>query len=356
MRVLVTGHRGYIGSVLVGVLRNARFDVVGLDCNLYNACDFGRIHESVPDYTLDVRDIQFTDLLSMDAVVHLAGLPRWDGCTALADALEGIDAESTAHLVQQAKQAGVTRFIHVSSASIYENARGHSQGESEPTRIHDSWTAGLLAAEQSVLDSVERLERGFTPVVLRPADIFGVSPRLCLDSLVNDLVASAMVTGRATLSTDGREWNSHLHVEDFARSVCATLNAPDDRVAAQVFNVVSPEGPFRVVDIADAVNELVPDSTRKSGPFAFNQPSLKVDGTKFRHAFSQFQFRWTLKDGIRQLRNAMIASGLTPGEWRSDRFRRVARLRSLLERGLLHPSLHIAGDTAALTCSAGAAA
>ena len=336
MRVLVTGHRGYIGAVMASVLQNARFDVVGLDCDLYGACEFGRTRETVPSYDTDLRDIEWTDLLSFDAVVHLAALPEDFDDQIDPQLTEEINLSATIRLAECCKRAQISRFLFASTCAVY--------GRDESGLIReDGVTHPLSAYAKSKLECERELSRlssdTFAPVLLRNGTVYGVSPRLRLDTVVNDFVGAAFTNGRIDMQTEGRAWRPLIHVEDVARAYAAVLAAPDKRVAGHTFNVVASKENFRVIDVADMVTELIPHTTRFVPTGAFDRRSYRVDGTKLSDACPKLSMRWTLREGIRQLRDAMNSAGMTPGDWRSGRYRRIARLSSLMERGELDASL-----------------
>ena len=343
MRVLVTGHRGYIGSVMTCVLRHARFDVVGLDCDWYSGCDFGRVVEPVPSFDTDIRDVEFTDLLSFDAVVHLAALPehasghhgRGAG-RRQAVSIDEIDYEATMHLAECAKQANVPRFVFASSWSVYGRNGTERLDETSPPNPVTAHGKSKLHCER---DLARLADMAFTPVFLRNAEVYGVSPRLRMDLIVNDFVGSAVTHGRVEFRGGAGGWRSLVHVEDLCRAYAAVLTAPDDLVRSEVFNVTAPDADYRVIDVADAVTEMVPSCTRPLTVDLFDGKSVRTDGSKLRRRFPKLSFRWTLPLGIRQLQNAMVGAGVSPGDWRSDRYRRARRLQNLIDSGELDPSL-----------------
>jgi nucleoside-diphosphate-sugar epimerase len=338
MRVLMTGHRGYVGSVMATVLRNLRFEVVGLDSDLYRGCDFGRVRDTDESYCVDLRDIEFTDLLSFDAVVHLASLPEDAPAELNLSLIREINEEATVHLAECCKRAGVSRFLYASSASVYGGDDGRPIGEDRP--LHPTTPDGVSKLRcESVLARLA--DASFTTVFLRHAEVYGVSPRLRTDPIVNQFVASAMTTGRVNVPGRGHGWRSVVHVEDLARTYAAMLMAPEEIVHNQAFNVAATSENHRVIEIADAVTELVPECTKRLSPNLFSDPGCRLDGSKLMLAVPKLSFRWTMQDGIRQLRNALRSCGLTPADLRSDRFQRSSRLRTLIERNELDATLRL---------------
>ncbi|MCH8966048.1 MAG: SDR family oxidoreductase [Planctomycetes bacterium] len=342
MRVLVTGHRGYVGSVLTCVLRHARFEVVGLDCDWYRGCDFGRVAESVPQFDTDLREVEFADLLSFDAIIHLAALPGafGDGGSRRAafepPLIQGINEQATMRLAHCAKKANVSRFLFASSCAVYGPHGGAPLDETSQTRPLTPQARSKLRCEHAL---TKLADSSFTPVFLRIGEVYGVSPRLRLDLLVNDLVGSAVTHGRVTMHAGAAGWRSLVHVEDLCRTFAAALTAPQSDVHKQTFNVVAPNERYRVVDIADAITEMLPLCTRSAVVGLHDPHSRCVDGSKLYRTFPDLRHRWTLAMGIRQLCRAMLGAGMGPGDWRSDRYRRAPRLHAIMERGEVDRSL-----------------
>lgn len=332
MRVLVTGHRGYIGSVLTTVLRNAHIDVVGLDCDLYEGCDFGGFRSTVPSFEMDLREIEFTDLLSFDAVIHLASLPEADARTIPDALMNAVNFESTVRLAECCKQASVSRFLFASTCAVYGQRGAERLTEDSSAVPTTPYAHSKLESERALADLADR---SFSPVFLRNPTIYGVSPRMRLDLVVNDFVGAAVVHGRVTMRTLGNAWRPLLHVEDLSRAYLAILTSRSEKLHNGVLNVVDSSSNHRVIDVADAVVEEVPGATRAAPPMELDERSYRVEGSRLRELLPSFRFRWNLSRGIRQLRAAFDHAGLTPSEWRSDRFRRSLRLAQLRERNAL---------------------
>ena len=343
MRILVTGHRGYLGSVLTCVLRHARFDVVGLDNRLFDGCDFGSTAEETECFEGDVREVEFSDLCSFDAVVHLAGLSDEASAEVDPELTEEINYAATVRLAQCCKQACVPRFLFASTCSVYGYGGNQMLDERTPPHPLTRYAVTKLRCERALLQLADDT---FSPVILRNATAYGVSPRLRTDLPLNDYVGAAVATGRITLPTAGRAWQPTIHVADLARAYAAVLVAPDEAVHAQVFNVVAPTGNHRLIDLADTVTDYVPLATRQALHTGLDRNSFRITGRKLERTFPRLELRWTVARGVRQLISAMRHAGMSAGTWRSARYRRALHLQELIEAGRLDRTLrHAAGAT-----------
>jgi nucleoside-diphosphate-sugar epimerase len=321
---------------MAGFLQRAHFDVVGVDCDWYRDCDFGRVREEVPSFDTDLRDLEFTDLLSFDAVIHLAALPEDHENLLSAKLAHEINMIATIRLAELCKQAQVGRFLFASTCAVYGSLGSNLIDETEPPAPISDYARSKLRCEEAL----SKLADGeFSPVFLRLATAYGVSPRLRLDTVVNEFAAAAVALGRIEAHTAGRAWRPLLHVEDIARVFSAILAAPEESVSREIINVARTEENHRVIDVADAVTEMISHSTYTMNRELPDRRSYRVSGEKLRGVCPKLALRWTLRDGIRQLRDAFDNSGLTPGEFRSSRYRRLAQLAELRKSGELSQSL-----------------
>lgn len=338
MRILITGHDGYIGSVLVPAARARGHEVVGLDAFLYEGCSFGREPDPVDAIRRDVRDVEEAALEGFDAVVHLAAISN--------DPLGDVDPETTyevnhiasVRLALLAKTAGVTRFVFSSSCSLY-GAAVRDEPLTEEAEFHPVTPYG----ESKVL--VERdvsalADDGFSPTFLRNATVYGDSPRLRLDLVVNDLVAAAWTTGRIVMRSDGTPWRPLVHVEDVVLACLATLEAPREVVHDKAFNIGRSTENYRVRDIAALVAELIQGSratfAEGAGP---DTRSYRVDFSRAEQKLPGYQPVWTLASGIEQLRDAYERHGLDADAVAGSRFVRLRRIRELVDAGELAKGL-----------------
>ncbi len=338
MRVLVTGHHGYIGSVLGPVLREAGHDVVGLDTFFYRGCDFGESDEFAPALALDVRDVAASDLEGFDAVVHLAALSN----DPLGDLNSGwtyaINRDGTIALARAAKEAGVRRFVFASSCAMYGATEGDDLlDEHAPLRPLTPYAESKVAAEEALR---ELAGDGFSPVAMRNATVYGVSPRLRLDVVLNNLVAWAHTTGAIRLQSDGSSWRPLIHVRDVARATIALLDAPEDLVRGEAYNIGSDEQNYRIRDLAETVHERLPHCEVTFAEGASPDPrSYRVDFSKFEAAFPGCRFEWTAERGADELVSAYESVGLALDEFQGHRFIRLGQLKRLLDAHALDDDL-----------------
>lgn len=334
MKVVVTGHHGYIGSVLAPTLEARGHEVTGLDTFLYRGCDFISDGIAIPALDLDVRDVTQEHLRGYDAIVHLAALsndplgelnPGWT---------EDVNFHATARLAAAAKSAGVRRFLFASSCSMYGAANTVAfVSEDEPLRPLTAYAESKVHSEKALAElAAER----FSPVFLRNATAYGVSPRLRADVVLNNLVGWAFTTGRIKLLSDGSPWRPLVHIEDIAECVAALLEAPLETVHNQAFNVGADGENYQVRDLAEIVRETFPDCTIELAKDAGPDPrSYRVDFGKLARALPDFKFHWTARSGALQLMRAFKRANITREDFEGPRFTRVKQLRSLLNSHVL---------------------
>lgn len=337
MRVLVTGHRGYIGTVLVPMLMMKNHEIVGLDADLFRRCSFGRGIVEIPELRKDIRDIVASDLKGFNAVLHLAGLSN-DPLGDLNPSLtHEINYLASVRLATLAKQVGVQRFVFSSSCSNY--GAGGDDWLNEESAFNPVTPYGLSKVEVE-RDVAQLADDSFSPVFLRNATAFGVSPRLRFDLVLNNLVAWAFTTGKVFIKSDGTPWRPIIHIEDIARAFIAVLHAPAEIVHNQAFNVCRTEDNYRISELAEIVKETVPGCTIEyatdAGP---DKRNYRVDGRKILNMIPEFKPQWNARKGAAELFEAYKKIGLKLEDFEGERYKRIDHLRLLMRKGFVDETL-----------------
>lgn len=337
MRVLITGHLGFIGAVMVPLVQRAGHDVTGLDTGLYDECDFGASVAPVRQIRADIRDVDGSLLRGFDAVIHLAALSN--------DPLGDLDAQltydvnhlATVRLATLARDAGTQRFLFSSSCSNYGAAGDTMLDENSAFNPVTPYGVSKVRAENDLL---KLASDRFSPVLLRSATAYGVSPRLRSDIVLNNLTAYAVATGKVLIKSDGTPWRPIVHVEDICRAFIAALEAPRDAIHAQAFNVGRPEENFRVRQLAEFVRDTVPGCDLEfAGDASPDTRNYRVDCSKIARMLPSFKPQWNARKGAVELYEAYRDRGISVADIEGHRYRRIGEIKRLLTSGKLDDAL-----------------
>jgi len=337
MKVLVTGHLGYIGTVLTSMLLSKGYDVVGLDSDLYRQCTFGDGLTEVPNIKKDIRDVKLADLKGFDAVLHLAGLSNDPLGDLNPELTYEINHKASVRLAELAKQAGITRFIFSSSCSNYGAGGDKMLDEESEFNPVTPYGISKVLVEQDVFNLADD---SFSPTFLRNATAFGVSPRLRFDLVLNNLAAWAFTTGKIMMKSNGSPWRPIVHIEDISRAFIAVLDAPRELVHNKAFNVGVTEHNLQIRDIAHIVGETVPNCeiafAKSASP---DNRNYRVNCDRLPGVLKSFRPQWNPRKGAKQLYEAYKKYGITLEDFEGPKYQRVAHIRKLLNDGILDETL-----------------
>lgn len=328
MKILVTGTEGYLGSLLAPILMEAGHEVVGVDTGFYKA---GWLYNGSPltprTLNKDIRRITIDDLGAVEAVVHMAELSNDPTGELAPNITYEINHKGSVRLAALAKAAGVTRFIYMSSCSIYGVADEEYVTEESPVNPHTSYAICKTLVER---DLRPMADDNFSPTFLRNATAYGASPRMRFDIVLNNLAGLAWTTNEIKMVSDGTPWRPLVHGLDIAQAITRALDSPREKVHNQIFNVGDTEHNYTVKEIAQIVGDVFPGCEVTFGQHGADNRSYRVAFEKIRNALPGFKCEWDARRGAEQLHSLFQQVDMTPETFNSPGFTRLKQLEHLI--------------------------
>jgi nucleoside-diphosphate-sugar epimerase len=328
-KIIVTGHNGFIGTLLVGLLVEKGYEVVGIDTNYYGTdCSFYPVKSLIKEIIKDTREITRADIEGAYAICHLAALSNDPMGELNPNLTYDINHLASVKIAEMAKKAGVEKFIYSSSCSLY----GMAGGESALTEEADFGpiTAYAKSKVYSERDILPLGDKDFSVTFLRNSTAYGVSPKLRLDLVVNNLVGWAVTTNKIRIMSDGSPWRPIVHAEDIARAFIAVIETPKEIVNQQSYNVGLNSENYQVRDIANMVQKVIPAcDVVFTGEHGSDSRTYKVNFDKIATQLPAFKPKWNLKTGIEQLYESYLRLGMNEEKFNGRYFIRLKQLQYL---------------------------
>ena len=330
MKVFVTGHRGYIGSQLVDLLRQEGHFVVGCDLGLFEGCNWDPLAEPNRELTKDVRKIEPGDLDGCDCVMHLAAISNDPMGAINAQITFEINRDASIRLAHLAKEVGVPRYLFAGSCSVYGQGEKLDLDENDPLNP-------LTAYAQSKIETEEAVSRladdHFAPVFLRNSTAYGYSPMLRIDLVVNNLLGSALAYGEIRIQSDGTPWRPLIHCRDIARAFLALAAAPRAAVFNRAINIGANTENYQVRDVGDQVQRLIPSARiTYTGEVGADPRNYRVKFDLLKELLPDFKLQYNLAAGMEELHRKMVEHGFGKSDFEGDQFVRLRTLKSRFQR------------------------
>jgi len=330
MKILVTGHRGYIGAYLTGLLKAEGYSVTGVDLDLYEECKLEDFTQPDKAIHKDFRNLTHEEIKGHDAVMHLAAISN-DPMGELNPQLTlNVNLHGSVNLAEKAKEAGVQRFLYSGSCSVYGKGDKLDLEETDPVNPLTAYARSKIETEKEVS---KMADENFTPVFLRNATAYGYSPMLRIDLVVNNLLASVHAYNEIRIKSDGSPWRPLIHAKDIARAFVALNQAPKENVHNKIINIGGNRENYQVKDIADQIKKLVPDSkivfTNEVGDDPRN---YRVKFDLLNHLVPEFELEYTLDKGMKELHDKYTESHFNKEDFEGDKFVRLRLLKNKLNQ------------------------
>ena len=338
MRVLVTGDRGYIGSVLVEKLLRAGFDVVGLDSDFFE--DNLALKKKDLKYkklTKDIRNVKLSDIKKIYAIVHLSAISNDPMGEINPNLTDEINHKASIRLAKLAKKAGVKKFIFSSSCSIYGIAKNGVVDEKSRVNPLTAYARSKIKTEKAL---AKLADNNFFVGLLRNSTVYGFSPRFRNDLVVNNLVTTALAFGEIRILSDGTPWRPLIDIRDLSDIFIEFVRTKDESLNGKVINVGFNENNLQVKDLVNVVKEYLPSCkvvyTGEHGP---DSRSYKVKFDLFRKRFPNIKQKWPLSKSVKDMIENLRRSEFSKKDFEEGKYTRLVVLKNLIENKKVDKSL-----------------
>jgi len=342
-KIIVTGCNGFIGPLLINLLLEKGYEVLGIDINYFDeSCNF-----YAPDYKnitvlkKDMRNIEAKDLEGAYAICHLAALSN-DPMGELDEQLTfDINHLASVRIAKLAKEVGVKKFIYSSSCSSYGVAGDEAIDETAALNPVTAYAKSKVFSERDIMPLGDE---NFCVTFLRNATAYGISPKLRVDLVVNNLVGWAVTQKKIKIMSDGSPWRPLVHAQDIGRAFVAMVEADASIINKQAYNVGANSENYRVREVAALVKEVMPDcEVVITGEHGGDSRTYRVNFDKIYRDVPGFQPKWTLKEGIRDIYEKYSALGLSSNDFDSKKYIRLKQLLYLIDTHAVDSKLNVKG-------------
>lgn len=338
-KIIVTGHNGYIGSLLITLLKESNYEVYGIDTNFFGKeCEFFNPVLEIYELNKDIRKIKEKDIEGAYAICHLAAISNDPMGDINPELTLDINYRASLKLAETAKRAGVKKFIYSSSCSMYGISDG-SKALDESAEFNPI-TAYAKSKVESEKDIMPLAEDNFSVTFLRNTTAYGISPKLRLDLVVNNMVGWAVTTGKIRIMSDGTPWRPLVHAEDIARAFIAVIESPEEIVNKKSFNVGITSENYQIKDIAKIISEVIPNTEIIiTGEHGSDSRSYRVNFDKIHNELKNFNPKWNLKSGIESIYENYLKYGMNDEKFSGRYFIRLKQIKYLIEKNLINSQL-----------------
>ncbi len=330
MKILVTGHNGYIGSYLYPLLKEEGYEVIGVDLNIFENCNWESLVKPDKELTKDFRELTLKELDGIDCIIHLAAISNDPMGDLVENLTYNINLYGTVNLAKKAKEAGVPRFLVSSSCSVYGKGKKLDLDENAYLNPVSAYAISKVKAD---IEIGKLADNFFTPAYLRNSTAYGHSAMLRIDLVVNNLLACAFTQGIIKIMSDGTPWRPLIHAKDIARAFVQFTKAPKEKIHNKAINIGSNEENYQVRDIADKVKRYIPNAEIVFAKDAKEDPrSYRVNFDLLKNTFPEFKLEYTLDKGMEELYNKFKEHKFNSDDFNGDKFVRLRTLKKRLSK------------------------